>query len=99
MSETSTESVTELEELLDAEIPCGGIKYGAIARTCSSPAVLRGKGHGCEPSTPAMNKCVPCWQIWFQNTANTLARHGRLDCLVCHRIFHSVEDFNDFRPF
>lgn len=94
--------IDQLEELLQEEVPCAGIKHSVIGRQCSNAAVLITKGHGC----PIRNrvKCLACWQVWYQYHAGRLATNGGLRCTDggrggCRRWFPSVEAFSDYRPF
>lgn len=86
------------DELLDAEVPCGGILRGEIARTCSRAAVLRTLGHGCSPQAPHWLKCVACWKVWYSYHSDVLRRQGFLKCRDCHRPFATIESFSDYRP-
>jgi DNA-directed RNA polymerase subunit RPC12/RpoP len=84
------------DELLDAEIPCGGIDCRPIRRSCTHPAVLRSMGHGCQPMNPTLFKCVMCWKIWHDYTMNAILRGG-IQCTHCHGVFTTVESFSDYR--
>jgi hypothetical protein len=98
---TCTESVTDLEELFAAEIPCGGVMDATCRRDCDKPAALLGHGHGCPgvpERRPADFKCISCWEVWFASVASALAQRGGIYCIHCRHIFTSVEDFSDYRP-
>lgn len=102
MSETDTRSVTELEELLDADIPCEGLAGGGgMLRTeCGKPATLRWTnphGHGPLPDKPY--KCMDCWMALYQYLANTLAVEGAMRCPDCGHRSRSVLEHTDYRPF
>lgn len=88
----------QLEELLEAELPCGGVKYPhRLAQTCARPADLRSVGHGCDRAP--MYKCINCWQVWYQAHVAILNRWGCITCDICAAVFPSVEFFSDYRPF
>lgn len=98
MSDVETVPVGDLEELLDAEIPCGGCVHttGEQATNCTNVAVLRAVGHEC---VVGRVKCLRCWQAMLTRNAEILAARGRLGCLRCGRSFFSIESFADYRPF
>ena len=102
MSDTRTESVTELEELLDAEIPCGGVLEPPVQRQCGRAATLRWSNpHDCCDAAPAATavKCPDCWMVLYQCLADRLARDGGIRCKHCDNIASSVLEHTDFRPF
>ena len=100
MSEVSTVPVAYLEELLDQEIPCGGIAFRPLARSCSNSAVLHSDGHGHGFDTaPYRYKCMTCWQDWYQEHLRRLIVRGYILCGDCHQGFDSIEAFSDYRPF
>jgi DNA-directed RNA polymerase subunit RPC12/RpoP len=92
-------NTTDLEELLEAEIPCGGIDVPAIARDCAQPAVLHSAGHGCVSPRPVQYKCLTCWKAWYQFHVSRLTSKGWLCCRHCGDTFTSLEAFSDYRPF
>lgn len=102
MSETSTESVTDLEELLDAEIRCEGLQLSATGPVtpCGRPAVLRSDGHGCSvvPNPPYF-KCLRCWQAWYVGMVERAARRGGYNRCACGHKFPTPSAFSDYRPF
>lgn len=85
------------DELLDEEIPCGGIGHPPIARSCSYAALLRSLGHGC--TSHHMFKCLECWRIWYIAHLHILTRFSRIRCDQCLRTFRTVEAFSDYKPF
>jgi hypothetical protein len=85
------------DELLDAEIPCVGISFAPIARSCSRPAVLRTFGHGCRPMNPWRFKCLACFKVWYAYNLHLL-QFGPLRCGTCKREFSDIESFSDYRP-
>jgi DNA-directed RNA polymerase subunit RPC12/RpoP len=89
------------DDLLDAEIPCGGILTQRIARSCSRPAVLRSVGHGCppDPKGPPYFKCLECWQLWYVTLTRSLVTRDYLRCRHCQRRFYSIDSFATYRPF
>ena len=91
--------VSELEALLEEEVPCGGIRNVHIARSCDRPAALKDVGpHQC--GIPRANyKCLQCWQVLVAHLCQRLATQGYLRCVHCNERFHSVESFCDYRPF
>ena len=95
MSEIQTVPV-DLEELLDQDIPCEGIRTPQIARQCGRPAVLKSNGHGHRDTS---FKCVECWQVWYRLAVQVLARSGCIGCMECGQLFDTVESFADYRPF
>lgn len=98
MSDVGVKPVDELEDMLDAEIPCGGISEPRVQRSCDRAAILRCGGHGC-PDTRTYCKCIPCWRVWYQAVATAIACYGSVGCATCRRRFATVESFADYRPF
>lgn len=94
---TITETDPLSDELLEHEIPCGGILHTPIARSCSRAAVLRSFGHGCLHG-PRF-KCIECYKIWSDYHAEHLVRFGSIRCIDCGRNFATVKAFSDYRPF
>lgn len=86
MSDVKTDAVTELEELLDEEVPC--LKCGKAAQLRSD---RHGHGMACV--------CISCWQPWFKRITATIAKYGRVKCDCCPRSFATVEAFADYRLF
>jgi len=82
------------ENLLDDEIPCDGIVYEPVARSCSRAATLRSYGHGCMTSI----KCLECWQVWHVAMLKILQQR-LIYCRKCCHHFSTVEAFSDYRPF
>lgn len=94
-------AVGQLEELLDAEIPCGGWRSSVSAHhPCDGNrgATLMATGHGCNGGRTDF-KCVQCWQKWLTVRVNHLAKWGLIRCAHCKRSFHDVPNFADYRPF
>lgn len=85
-------AVSDLEELLQEEIPCeadGGCRRGAQ---------LRSAGHACVDPGP-FHLCIQCWQEWFSRNVLAIKRYGWIVCDDCGQAFTTVEAFNDYRPF
>lgn len=102
MSATITHSVAELEELLAAEIPCGGNLEVTCRRECDRPAALLGHPHGCRgipEQRPHDFKCVSCWRLWATGAEAVIAQFGGIRCIRCNQFFTSVAAFSDYRPF
>ena len=87
-------SETDLEELLQEEVPC---------MSCGKPAMLRSIGHGtCTDSKgnpPPMYKCLSFYQAWLLGVLQTIAAYDHTLCVRCGRKFPTVESFSDYRPF
>jgi DNA-directed RNA polymerase subunit RPC12/RpoP len=83
-------TTTDLEELLEEEVPC---------QDCGREAVLRSMGHtGCS-AVPPLFRCIPCWQKWLQGVLSHIQFRGDTGCSHCPQRFYSVEAFSDYRPF
>lgn len=78
MTDTITREVTELEEMLSAEVPCGGNEFPR-ARPCphKAPAVVVGPA-GHTHGNPKSFKCLDCFTEWI--TADNRPRPGFFVC-------------------
>lgn len=95
---TQTISDTELAELLDQEIPCGGCH--TPHRECDRAAQLKGTIHDCERSWDLrIFKCLTCWQAWYSCVIEHLARHGAIRCRHCKGVFFDADSFAQYRSF
>lgn len=79
-------TTTDLEELLEAEVPCN---------KCDNAAVLMSRCHGCAVGF----KCVSCYQKWLLRVVAAINRSSGVSCRYCQADFYSVDDFSQWRPF
>ena len=99
---TETKPVADLNEMLDQEVPCTGIRNRSISRTCDKPAVVRWTNpHNCVTSAYGhAEKCLDCWMALYQLLARNLVRAGgSLTCPYCRTVSYSVLAHTDYRPF
>lgn len=95
VNKADTLDAADLEELLDAELPCGG-HHGS--GPCGRSAVLHSRGHGCQPPTAAFFKCTECWMVWYRIEANRLDWCGQIRCRECEQVFYDIDSFSHYRP-
>ncbi|AEK09505.1 hypothetical protein LITTLEE_125 [Mycobacterium phage LittleE] len=64
---TETVSVTELEEMLSDEIPCGGTRRPTVRDCPNQATAILACRHAlaCHGNRSAM-KCFSCYSIWLQ---------------------------------
>lgn len=101
MSDVAEVPVADLEELLEQEIPCGGLTYRPVRRSCGKSAAVRWTSpHGNDhPGVKAQYKCMDCWMVLYQRLADELASEGYLVCGSCGHVSHHVLAHTDYRPF
>lgn len=100
MSDVAEVPVADLEELLEQEIPCGGLLHDELRRDCSNAAVVRWTNpHGGAHPVAAPYKCMDCWMVLYQHLANHLAHCDAIKCDMCGHVSRSVLEHTDYRPF
>lgn len=95
VSEAAPVGVSELEALLEEEVPCGGNACPKAPCPYDAPAVLRCSccPHATEPTD---FKCVACYSIWL---ASVIRSGGSVYCHDCGRVTPANLAHLLYRPF
>lgn len=81
MIRTETIPASDLEEMLEAEIPCGGILHPTKVPCPTSSAAVLVTTHRCYVEVPQGFKCVGCYTRWMMYASYST----RAVCSFCNQ--------------
>ena len=81
---TETISVSELEEMLSNEIPCGGNLVPEKQPCPHDAAAVLVSSHHCPTGDPKQFKCVACYEVWLAHVLHKTRGKGNVRCGFCN---------------
>lgn len=97
-----TISVSQLQELMESSVPCGGVKSIHLP-PCGAEATLqldRYQRHHCfdRPVEPTDFKCQECYEKWRRPLRIGLAVAGSITCVYCGYSARTIDEFARYVP-
>src|SRR5690242_11029262 len=81
---TETVTVSELEEMLSNDVPCGGNTVPENVPCPHNAAAVLVSSHLCPmTSDPKEFKCVACYEVWLAHVLRKTLGKGNVNCRTC----------------